>query len=172
MNETFLEFEWETWSAYEWSAFLDEKGMRVVVPSRGLATLESPTGVELAWQRLELNGKGSGPVLRPVMRSARVRYRPMAREHATLFRTFGELDYRDREAIRGFAMEYGMLGVESKANPGESHLCWAREICLMREALDLAQPRTAVTEAKDRAIWAEYDSQMRAFFREQGRDDD
>jgi hypothetical protein len=172
MNEPFLEFEWGVWPAYEWSDFRNPQSRAVIVPSRGLASLESPSAVELAWERLELKGEGSGPVLRPVTLSEPERYCPMSREHAALFRTFGELDYQDRDVIRGFASKFGMLGIESRSRPGESHLNWAREICLMREALQLAQPMTPAAEAEDLKNWAQHDAEMRAFSKGQGRDDD
>jgi hypothetical protein len=76
----------------------------------------------------------------------------MDRDHATLFREFGGLDYRDRTGILAFASKYGLLGepvahqARWTASPphglpdpqaiGESHLNWASEICQMREALD------------------------------------
>jgi hypothetical protein len=133
----------------------------VVVPSTGMASLQSPDTVQRAWERFEQKGKETGPILCPVRASGEPkRYRPMQREHATLFHRFAALDYRDREAIRAFATEYGLLGVPSKRGIGESHLTWAREICLMREALKLGQPVTAAAETRDRAIWSQHDAEI------------
>jgi hypothetical protein len=93
----------------------------------------------------------------------------MKRQNATLFRTFADVDYRDRTAILAFAKEYGLLGLEPQdeavmvpepsGSPrfhcayGESHLDWAREICQMREALELTTSDTELEKARDRAAW-------------------
>ena len=79
----------------------------------------------------------------------------MQREHASLFRTFAALDFQDRRAILAFAGVYGLLGGDDPQEQGplsyerahhyafgESHLTWAREICLMREALQLSRSRS------------------------------
>lgn len=151
MNEPFLEFEWKVAPGYEWADRLDEHGKPVVVPTEGLVSLRSPLAVERAWKRLERDGPGTGPLLRPLGKFAEMRrYRPMQREHAALFRGFERLDYRDRDAIRAFASTYGLLGVSDGF--GESHLTWAREICLMREALNLTRSRTAGEKAEARAV--------------------
>jgi len=84
----------------------------------------------------------------------------MVREHATLFRTFADLDFRDRGAILAFASTYGLLGTERQEQGplsselghhyalGESHLTWAHEICLMRDALALTQHRPEAERAR------------------------
>lgn len=169
MNEPFLDFEWPVAPAYEWADLLGENGKPRVVPCKGLASLESRTAVEWALKRFELKGRGTGPLLHPVGGSGTGRtYTPMRREHAALFRLFAALDYRDREAIRAFANQYGLLGEPSKHGWGESHLAWAREICLMQEALELSQPTTPATEQRERAIWSQHDAAIRTLRRRQG----
>ena len=80
MNEPFLDFEWTVSPAHEWKDFPDENGKPLVVPSEGFASLESSTAVELAWGRFELKGRGTGPVLCPVLESGESRqYQPMQR---------------------------------------------------------------------------------------------
>ena len=74
----------------------------------------------------------------------------MSREHATLFRTFADLEYTNLQEIGAFVTKYGLLGLPRQEQSlmvhqfgkgrrhyanGESHMDWAREICLMREAL-------------------------------------
>ena len=74
--------------------------------------------------------------------------RPMSREHASLFRRFGQLDPMDTNAILDFARQYGWLGVRPRPHQtrrlgdgsnhyaeGEPHLLWVVEIAQMREAI-------------------------------------
>ena len=161
MQETFLDFEWHVSPAYHWQDWLDASGKPVVVPDHGLVSLDSPSGVELAWQQLHEEEGKAGPVLGQVLDSGELRrYRPMQREHAALFQTFAALDFQDKEAILGFASVYGLLGSEwQEQGPlshefgnhyavGESHLTWAREIGLMREAMRLTRFRSETEEAE------------------------
>src|SRR5262249_38531497 len=137
---------------------------------RGLLGLQSSAAVELTWRHLHDKKTQTGPVLGPVMGAGKTRtYSPMSREHATLFRTFADLDYTDLEAVRAFASEYGLLGLPAQDQTvivpgrsghdrnhhawGESHLHWAREICLIREALELSRSRTPAQDAERRADW-------------------
>lgn len=159
--EPFLEFEWPVAAAYAWTDWLDSDGQPVVVPPEGLASLESCSAVELASERLE----ETGPVLGPSDSSRQpTRYRPMDRKHAALFRSFAEINYKDKEAIHAFATTFGLLGLKpqvqlvprAKERPehyaeGEPHLAWAREICWMREALRLAERRKR--KDQDRLTW-------------------
>ena len=161
MQETFLDFEWHVSPAYHWQEWLDARGKPVVVPDHGLISLESPDGVELAWQQLHDEEGKTGPVLGPILDSGAPRlYRPMQREHAALFQTFAALDFQDKEAILGFASVYGLLDSDlQEQGPlsyefghhyavGESHLTWAHEICLMREAMRLTRSRSEEEEAE------------------------
>jgi hypothetical protein len=167
MNDPFLDFEWPVWSAHEWVEVADQGG---VDPFEGLANLDSCLAVEVAWQKV---GNRAGPLLRPILTAgAPVIYRPMKRQHATLFREFADLDYRDRTELQLFAEVYGFLGIQEDLTRGESQLAWAREICLMREALYLAQPSTDATEAQERTIWSKFDEEMRAQWSRQGIDQD
>ncbi|HXG70515.1 MAG TPA: hypothetical protein VNJ04_07880 [Gemmatimonadaceae bacterium] len=92
----------------------------------------------------------------------------MSREHAALFQTFADLDYHNLSAILDFANAYGLLGVPRQNQSlmvgkapqqrhhhafGESHLDWAREICLMREALELTRSKSPEEVAADQAAW-------------------
>jgi len=167
MNEPFLAFEWAVHADYQWHELRDERGhVRRVKERGGLANLGTCSSVELAYDRELNSGRATGPLLRPSGKT--VIYRPMAREHAALFREFAEVDYRDVEAIRTFANKYGRLGVDSKHAPAESHLHWAREICLMREALSLSRPWTQAREAADARIWATADAAIEALWRRHG----
>ena len=161
MREAFLDFEWHVLPAYHWQDWLDAQGKPIVVPDHGRISLDSPSGVELAWQQLHEEGGKTGPVLGPVLDSGEPhRYRPMQREHAALFQTFAALDFQDKEAILGFASVYGLLGSDSQVQGppapefgnhfavGESHLKWAREICLMQEAMRLTRFRSAEEEVE------------------------
>ena len=151
-SELFVDFEWDVAPAYAWKDWLNPNGRPITVRAKGLSSLESCTAVELAVTRAAEEQRETGPVLGPSDGIARL-YRPMDREHAGLFRTFAALDYRDREAIRAFASTYGLLGLPQQVQHvparrtraehtavGESHLAWAQEICLMKEAV-----RTAAT---------------------------
>ena len=180
MDEPLLSLEWSVYPEYHWQDWLDARGKPVLVRAHGLTSLESCSAVEGAWKTFERRKKKTGPVLGPVLDSGKKqrKYSPMQREHAALFRNFAELDYNKKAAILTFATEYGLLGLplqEQCGLPnrpahfvmGESHLAWAREICLMREALHLAQSRTAAKEARDRAAWGEHG--LRPPYRERRR---
>jgi hypothetical protein len=165
MRDAFLDFEWPVQPAYHWQDWLDSKGNAVVVPEKGLASLRSDSAVQLAWQRYEKKQEKTGPVLGPDMNGAPpTMYRPMQREHTTLFRTFAALDYLDKNAILGFAGIYGLLGdATQQQGPlraydrhvafGESHLTWAYEIALMRDALSLVRLRTPEEDAEVDTIY-------------------
>src|SRR5258705_7805384 len=104
MKEAFIDFEWHVLRRYEWRDWLDENQHPIVVPDHGLASLET---VELAWGRYDRKGKKVGPVLTAVRGGGEARtYHPMQREHATLFREFAGIDYKDKSAILAFASEY------------------------------------------------------------------
>jgi hypothetical protein len=161
MKEPFQQFEWHVSPAYHWQDWLDERGRPVVVPDDGLISLDSESGVEIAWQDYYERQEQTGPVIGPVLDSGPARkYQPMVREHATLFRTFADLDFRDRGAILEFATTYGLLGTDRQEQGpllselghhyalGESHLTWAREICLMREVRALTQCRPEAEQAE------------------------
>ena len=163
MSDLFSDFEWTVFPAYQWQDWLDDRGRPVVVRDEGLISLDSQGGVEFAWQQYDERQEQTGPVLGPILDSGRARqYRPLARKHAALFRTFADLDFRDREAILTFASSYGSLSVipdeqsqdvllptgKVHTASGESHLTWAREICLMREALSLTQRRPDAEQAR------------------------
>ena len=147
MKESYRRFKWDVFPAYEWKDWLDKKtGKPLVWPPGDSAGFESPAAVEKAWQQYG-EKKKVGLVLGKVLGSGSPRtYSPMSSEHATLFKTFADLDYMDREAILGFATNFGFLGLDPQQQDvfpgpsgdahivsGESHLSWAREICLMRE---------------------------------------
>jgi hypothetical protein len=170
MDEPFRQFEWQVFPAYHWQDWLNKRGRPVVVPRRGMLGLHSTAAVEQTWQHFHKKKLQTGPVLGPVIDGANTRtYSPMSREHATLFRTFADLDYTERDAIRSFASKYGLLGLSPQEQnmpvpgrsgasryryvSGESHLDWAREICLMREALELSRFRTPTQDAERRADW-------------------
>ena len=156
MQDAFLDFDWPVAPCYEWQDWLDASGHPVVVPNEGLISLESASAMELAWEQSEQTGEETGPVLSPVIRDVTEvrRYHPMQRQHAALFREFGDLDYANRTAVLAFAERYGLLGVPTQDQSvrvrdgdgewrdhyafGEPHLRWALEICLMREGLRLA----------------------------------
>ncbi|MGH9348765.1 MAG: hypothetical protein ACRD26_16020 [Vicinamibacterales bacterium] len=169
MDEPFRQFEWPVAAAYHWQHWLDARGRRIGIPTDGLNGLDSPSAVEHTWGQLYEEGKKTGPVIgfAPNARIAR-KYSPMSREHATLFRTFAELDYTNLDAIATFVGTYGLLGLPVQeqdlmvhqfgksrfhAARGESHIDWAREICLMREALHQTRSRTSREEEEDRAAW-------------------
>jgi hypothetical protein len=152
MNDALYDFEWTVAPSYEWQDWLDRAGRPIVVPS---ISLESARAVELAWNQSRGQDKKSGPVLCPAANdgSSVRRYRPMQRQHAALFREFGEVDYRSREEVLNFALRYGLLGVSSQTQSvnyrgqggeprlhyvaGEAFLDWSFEICLMREGIGL-----------------------------------
>jgi endogenous inhibitor of DNA gyrase (YacG/DUF329 family) len=164
MDEPFRRFESEVATAYHWQYWLDARGRRLGIPTGGLNGLESTSAVEHTWGQLQQEGKKTGPVIGPTL-DAHVlrRYSPMSREHATLFRTFADLEYTNLQEIGAFVTKYGLLGLTGQAQSltvhqfgnhrhhhanGESHLDWAREICLMREALQLSRTRTPAEETE------------------------
>jgi hypothetical protein len=165
MRDVFLGFEWQVAPAYEWADVLDGKGRPITVPTEGVESLETPEAVKLAWQ---LFGKErTGPLLKPSDFSSVARcYRPM--ERAALFRDFADLDFQNLDAIREFATTYGLLGVRSVGEVGESHLVWANEIVLMNEALTLNNADLPAREAEERLIWSRYDKETRARWKAQG----
>ena len=168
MREAFLDFEWPVALAYHWQDWLDDRGKPIVVPEKGLDSLRSDGGVQLAWQWNHEHQVKTGPVLGPVHRTETPRtYRPMQREHAALFRAFAALDYRDKDALVAFASTYGCLGTEQQQQGplrkygshyalGEAHLTWAREIALMREALSLTRVRSSTEVAEVDATYEKY----------------
>ncbi len=172
MREAFSQFEWPVAADYEWVERPDGNGRPLIhaesirlfeVTNAQGAVVDEPDAlrscdmVETAWQRYEEKGKGSGPVLVPVEGRAAMSWRrPMKRASAGLFLKFAGLDYSDRDAIRGFARAYGLLGQPAKSYFGEPHLTWAREICLMREAVKETKRRTPGEDAADRAAWQRY----------------
>jgi hypothetical protein len=168
MNEPFLRFEWHVANAYHWQDWLDPRGKPIVLRDRGLMTLDSPTGVERTWQTFRKKGRKVGPVIGVVGDAGTARtYPPMSRENAMLFRRFADIDYHEQTLIHDFVCRYGLLGLEQQDQSilvgkgpqrhhyarGESYLDWVREICLMREALDLTRSKSAKEEAEDLANW-------------------
>lgn len=156
MREPFLEFEWRVAAGYEWRDWLDNRGQPIVVPARGLVSLESASSIELASERL---GE-TGPVLMAVDTSTARAYRPMQREHAGLFLELAAVECQDTAAIAAFAGRYGSLGLEPQTQlvdgrhvVGESHLAWAREICRINEALRLRQRRALSRQGRERLSW-------------------
>lgn len=161
MRDAFYDFDWPVAPRYEWREFLNEDGQVVGIPTDGLEGLESASAVELTWNRADDNELRYGPVLTPTIPNGTEpkRYRPMQREHAALFREFGDVDYQRADAVLEFASRYGLLGVpwwsqfvRYRASDGEeydhhaegeSHLQWALEICFMREGIRLAGRRSA-----------------------------
>lgn len=169
MDEPFRRFEWHVAKTYHWQHWLDEIGRRLTIPTDGLYGLETPSAVEHTWVQLHEEGRKTGPVVGPVLDSGiRFTYSPMSREHATLFRAFAEIDYTKLSEIGDFVEKYGLLGLPLQEQTltvhrfgrtdhhfavGESHLDWAREICLMREALRAVRTRTPEDDAQDLAAW-------------------
>jgi hypothetical protein len=133
MAEAWLDFVWELHEGgYEWvktSTFLPKE-----LPEKDV--------------RLELFLTDAIPFGGAGFR--RWRYHPL-RLYSGLFRAFAETD-PSPEGIRGFANEYGLLGVDpamliilpqtrtsdqSAVGTGESLDTWLEEICAMRQALSL-----------------------------------
>lgn len=165
MNEPFLSFEWQVAAAYQWAHWLNDRGKPSTVPTK---ILESPSAVELAWSAARRRGRVAGPVLDGVASAGVQRsYFPMSKATSSLFLTFAEIDYRNLSSISDFAAKYGLLGLstvyQSVPDPtdsaqnyyahGETYLDWVREICLMREAVQLTQSDGAVDNSKTRAEW-------------------
>jgi hypothetical protein len=167
MREAFSDFAWEVAPEYDWAERHDARGEPLIhaesirlyeVFDGWNQRLDQPDAlrscgsVETAWQRYELEGSGSGPILVPVEGQTKT-YRPMQRAHAGLFLAFSQLDYRNKEAIRGFAKVHGLLRRPAHDHYGEPHLTWAREICLIREAVKTTMRRTPAQDAADRTAW-------------------
>jgi hypothetical protein len=156
MRDAFYDFDWTVAPRYDWQDWLDRSGKPVIVPAEGLISLESASAVELAWSQSQEAGEEYGPVLCPVIKDATEvrKYHPMQRNHAALFREFGDLEHTSQASILAFAQKYGALGVQTQRQTirvrgtdgelrdhhayGEPYLRWALEICLMREGLRLA----------------------------------
>lgn len=173
MDEPFLDFTWPVFEAYTWCDLPGKNSKPQVVPAKGVASLESPSAVHLAWEKFEQHGRGRGPILRRAREFRPVHtYHPMDKEHATLFHTFAAVEYWNRDAISAFASAYGLLGVPSPHYRGESHLTWAREICLMREAIELGQQHTPASTERDHDIWGRTDALIRASRRQRGQADE
>ena len=173
MKEPLTDFEWYVAPTYQWQDWMGHTGNPVVVPAEGLFSLESPSGVEHVWGQFLEKERVAGPILGPVLDSGPAEtYRPMRREHASLFRTFADLDYLDKDAILRFASNYGLLGVKQHTQSvrisdhtdgkshrhvvGESYLDWAREICAMQEAFRLARVKTPDEDGTIRTAYAKH----------------
>ena len=141
-------FKWTVYPSYHWQDWLTNSGRRVRVRRGELSGFETPAVVEETWRQYKAKEKQAGPVLGPVLErvdSENLRtYHPMERKHSTLYQDFASVDYTDLEAILDFASRYGLLGlpVQEQITPhavdiviGESHLDWAREICVMRRVI-------------------------------------
>lgn len=133
MKDAFRELEWPVWPAYYWLDHSDEDGKPLFVEPAH--RFETPGAVERAWLLNDQKGSGgkprkTGPTLGYAYdRGAPRIIAPVSRSHSTLFLTFAQIDFSSRDAILGFAMTYGLLGLE-----WESHINWAMEICMMAEA--------------------------------------
>jgi len=133
IKDVFDELEWQVWPGYAWH---DHGGLFKEPTHR----FETPETVDRACQ---LNEKAkhqlgecrkTGPTLEPLYDSGAPRLiNPESKQHSALFMTFAQINYADRDEILGFAMTYGLLGLE-----WESHINWAHEICQMKEAVDIA----------------------------------
>lgn len=171
MNDAFYDFEWTVAPHYEWQEWLDASGRPVLVPSDDLMGLDSPDAVELAWNYAQERDEEYGPVLCPVIKDAAEvrRYHPMQRDHAALFREFGDLEYTNRASLQAFAQRYGSLGVPTQSQAvrirdengerrdhhayGEPYLQWALEICLMREGMRLEGRKRLTSDDSRRLKW-------------------
>ena len=156
MKDAFYYFDWTVAPGYEWREWLDDRGTPIVLPKKGLASLESANAVELLWERSRKADRVYGPVLKPNIKDGAEprRYHPMHREYSALFREFADLDYQDKDSILLFAKRFGALGIPTKSQSvrvraadgelhdqhayGEPYLDWALEICRMREGLRLS----------------------------------
>jgi hypothetical protein len=173
MTDAFADFRWPVYE-YEWQDWLDESGRLLLVPSKGLASSESASGLELLWNRAQKSEKKYGPVLCPIVKDAlqAPSYRPMDRNHAALFREFADLDYQNTDSILKFAHRYGTLGLVAQnqsikvpvpSTPrggfrwhhafGEPYLQWAIEICFMREGLRYSERKPRNMEEWKRLKW-------------------
>jgi len=156
MEDAFSDFEWAVAPRYEWQERLNQDGTSIDPPDDDLLGLETEAMVELTWNFSMDNGQQFGPVLSPVFDDlGQLRhYKPMQREHSALFREFAELDYKNKDGLRAFATQYGLLGVPLESQSirvpgpdgelfdhhahGEPYLRWAVEVCFMREGVRLA----------------------------------
>ena len=165
MDEPFLRFEWLVASAYQWRDWLDNRNRPTSVSAKQLA---SPSALELAWRAARRLGRVSGPVLGEVVNAGPPRsYSPMSKSTSSLFLTFAEIDYRNLSSISDFATKFGLLGLPTVFQDvarlsrsgehhhawGETYLDWAREICQMREALELTRSAKSAGESKARTEW-------------------
>jgi hypothetical protein len=163
MRDLFLSFEWRVAPGYEWQEWLDKRGRPLEASRKQLSALESSkaigrTNAERGWWETERDAadlaKRTGPVLNRVDVGNSRPYKPL--EDSALFKTFAEVDYRDRAAISEFARKHGDLGLPPEHQAvalrdksgrvsgvhsahGESHFAWALEICRMREAVGLSE---------------------------------
>jgi hypothetical protein len=139
-NQPFFEFEWPVAPNYIWVEWLGADG-EPVRPTDFDAHPNTSAGFA------EKEGEETGPVLMLVAGPSSFIH-PMDRDHATLFRRFGDLDAMDTNAILEFARQYGWLGVTPRSSQvirrpdgsihhaeGEPHLLWVNEIAKMREAV-------------------------------------
>jgi hypothetical protein len=139
--EPFFAFEWPVAPDYTWVEWLNGS-KRPARPSS--FNLEHPQTLSVFE---EAEGQETGPILMAVEGPSTM-FRPMDREHATLFRVFANLDAMNREAILAFARRYGWLGVTPRPHQvltlsggglhyaeGEPHLLWVVEVARMREAI-------------------------------------
>lgn len=147
MKDAFKELEWPVWPVYDWHDHFHENGMPLF--KEPAHRFETPEAVETAWRLNDQKNRKTGPTLDCLFNHGEPRMIVlMSRQHATLFRTFSELDYSDRDAIKSFAMTYGLLGLE-----WESHINWAREICQMAEALELTNRDDRTPEDDRKLAW-------------------
>ena len=152
MKDAFKELEWPVWPAYYWYDHSDEDGKPLFVEPAH--RFETPDAVERAWDLNDQKGSGgkprkTGPTLDCAYDRGEPRIMaPLSRSHATLFLTFAKIDYKSRGEIQGFAMTYGLLGLE-----WESHINWAMEICMMAEALRLNNRENRTPHDNKRLTW-------------------
>lgn len=150
MQDIFADFTWAVAPDYEWQDWLGNDGQRLEVPRTGAASLASDEALERAWKKW--GRSGIGPILAKKIQSAadERHYYPLK---TPVFQEFAGLEIEDREAIRGFARKYGLLGLAPvRQGPvivtpegervrhhayGESLLGWAVEIARIREGLAL-----------------------------------
>ena len=165
MDEPFLHFEWHVKSGYQWRDWLDDRNKPATVSTKRLA---SPSALELAWRAARRLGRVGGPVLGEVVKGGPARsYSPMSKSTPSLFLTFAEIDHKNLSSISDFATKFGLLGVgtvfqdmaglrrlgEHHYAWGETYLDWAREICLMREAVELTRSDRGAGEGRARMEW-------------------
>ena len=147
MKGAFKKLKWPVWPAYRWQDNSDKDGKPFFVEPAH--RFETPAAVENAWRLNDKKQRKTGPVLDFALDSGSPHMiSPMAREHATLFLTFSQIAYADRDEVLGFAMTYGLLGLE-----WESHINWAREVCQMKEALALADREDRTPEDDRKLAW-------------------